>query len=94
MLPMTGAVLQSKYSTAEDERALQGQKAKQQHYYNQHARDLSPIEAGDTVRMRLPGESTWSKGVCTCSILIVLTSHIIYCDVTPCHWYANWCSVI
>ena len=65
MLPMTGAVLQPKYSTAEDERALQGQKAKQEHYYNQHARDLSPIEAGDAVRMRLPGESTWSKGVCT-----------------------------
>ena len=43
MLPMTGAVLQPSYPTAEDERALQGQKAKQKLYYDKHARDLPPI---------------------------------------------------
>ena len=65
LLPMTGALLQPKYPTIEDTRALQGQKERQKYYYNQHARDLQPIAAGDSVRMRLPGQSTWTKGVCT-----------------------------
>ena len=28
-------------------------------------KSLKPIAAGDTVRMRLPGEKRWSQGVCT-----------------------------
>ena len=65
LLPMTQALLEPKYSTAEDAQALKGQKARQQHYYNRQARDLPPISPGDTIRMRPPGQSTWEKGVCT-----------------------------
>jgi hypothetical protein len=62
---MTNAQLMPLYPTADAARALQGQKAKQQHHYDKHARDLSPITAGDTVRMRLPGQKTWTPGICT-----------------------------
>ena len=36
----------------------------QQQYYNQHGRDLRPISPGETVRIRLPGQKTWSVGIC------------------------------
>lgn len=65
LLPTTHFQLNPQYSTAEDAQALQGQKAKQQYYYNRSAKDLPPISSGATVRMRLPGETTWTPGVCT-----------------------------
>ena len=65
LLPITHLQLQPRYPTADDSRALQGQKAKQQYYYDRCAKDLPPISRGDTIRMRLPGESTWTPGVCT-----------------------------
>ena len=57
--------LTPQYQTDSVARALLGQKAKQQHYYNRQARDLPPIPEGDGVRMQLPGERTWTPGVCT-----------------------------
>ena len=65
LLPITNAQLVPQYPTAEMSRALAGQKAKQQHYYDKHAKDLPRISAGDTVRMRLPGQKNWTQGVCT-----------------------------
>ena len=65
LLPLTNAQLQPQYATADDARTLQGQKAKQRYYYNRHARDLPAIARGDAVCMRLPGETTWTPGVCT-----------------------------
>ena len=62
---MTNGQLQPQYSTQEAARALQDQKTKQKHYYDRHAKDLPPIPAGEVVRMRLPGEKTWTPGVCT-----------------------------
>ena len=64
LLPTTQQQLNPRYSTKEDSRALYKQKLKQQHYYNQRGRTLKPIEQGDTVRIRIPGQSTWSRGIC------------------------------
>ena len=65
LLPMFQSQLIPQYPTEDAARALQGQKAKQQQYYNRNAKDLSPILTGETARMRLPGQSTWTPGVCT-----------------------------
>lgn len=64
LLPMTDSQLEPHYPTAEDSQALLDHRAKQWHYYNRGAKDLPPIFSGDTVHMRLPGQSTWSSGVC------------------------------
>ena len=45
-------------------RALMGQKERQRFYYDKHTKPLQPIHQGDTVRMRLPGQRTWSPGTC------------------------------
>ena len=47
LLPMTTSELEPQYSTADAAQALQGLKAKQKLYYNQHAKDLPPIPMGD-----------------------------------------------
>ena len=65
LLPMTQSQLTPRFKTDDSARALLGQKAKQQYYYNGQARDLPPIPAGDGVRIQLPGEKTWTPGVCT-----------------------------
>ena len=65
LLPMSCSQLIPQYPTEDAAQALQGQKVKQQQYYNRNAKDLSPIQTGETVRMRLPGQSTWTPGVCT-----------------------------
>ena len=64
LLPMTHSQLEPLYSTADDARALRGQRAKQRLYYDRNAKDLPPIHKGDVVRMRLPGQITWTPGVC------------------------------
>ena len=64
LLPMTRFQLEPQYSTADDSRALKGQKAKQELYYNRSAKDLTPIPRGAAVRMRLPGQTMWTPGVC------------------------------
>ena len=63
-LPLTETQLKPAFPTDGDTRALQGQKARQQHYYNRHVRELPPISAGEAVRMRLPGEKKWTAGIC------------------------------
>ena len=65
LLPVAGTLLQPRYLTEEETRALIGNKQRQQHYYNKHARPaLRPIGQGETVRMKLPGQKTWSAGTC------------------------------
>ena len=64
LLPIAGCLLQPSFPTEQDTRDLLGRKAKQAHYYNRHIKQLDPIEPGDTIRMRLPGEQTWSAGTC------------------------------
>ena len=62
---MTGTLLKPDYPTEEDAQAINQQKRRQQWYYNQHAKPLKPIATGEVVRMRLPGQKTWSTGVFT-----------------------------
>ena len=65
LLPVAGSLLQPNFPTEEDTRKLIGTKQRQQHYYNKQAKPLEPISVGVTVRMRLPGEKTWSSGART-----------------------------
>ena len=65
LLPTAGTLLKPRYDTDADTRALAGRKRRQSFYYNQHARPLKPIDEGTTVRMRLPGEKTWTPGTYT-----------------------------
>ena len=64
LLPVSTQLLQPRYSTEEDITALVSRKQKQKYYYDQHTKPLPPIVAGDTVWMRLPGQTTWSAGSC------------------------------
>ena len=64
LLPVVGTLLQPRYSNDEEMRALMGQKERQRFYYDKHAKPLQPIHQGDTVRMRLPGQRTWSPDTC------------------------------
>ena len=43
---------------------LLANKARQEYYYNRTAKPLPPLEMGDSVRIRLPGKTTWSAGTC------------------------------
>ena len=61
LLLVTHKQLETQYSTEVDARALVGQKAKQKHYHDKGAKDLTPIPKGDTIRMRLPGQKTCGK---------------------------------
>ena len=65
LLPIAGSLLQPNFPTEEDTRKLLGTKQRQQFYYNKKASPLEPISVGDAVRVRLPGEKTWSPGTCT-----------------------------
>ena len=64
LLPTTQILLEPRFSTEKDMQALRGQKERQCHYYNQHTRTRPPIAPGESVQMRLPGDKTWSPGVC------------------------------
>ena len=64
-LPLCEALLSPRYPTDKDSQALAAQKVKQKHYYNRQTKLRSPISPGETVRMRLPGEKTWTSGTCT-----------------------------
>lgn len=64
LLPAHGALLKPQFPTEKDTQAINRQKQRQQYYYDKHARSLKPLTSGDAVRMQLPGEKTWSLGVC------------------------------
>lgn len=64
LLPITQSLLNPRYSVKQDVQELQTQKQRQERYYNQHGRDVKPIKTGETVRMQLPGQTTWSAGIC------------------------------
>jgi len=64
LLPMAAPLLEPRHSTVNDSRALLAAKAKQEHYYNAHSRPLPDLTTGASVRIRLPGEKTWTPGTC------------------------------
>ena len=63
LLPAHGMLLKPQYPTERDTQAIHGQKQRQQQYYV-HTKPLKQLSPGDSVRMRLPGQQTWSTGVC------------------------------
>jgi len=64
LLPTTEALLCPRYSMEEDTAAIKIQKNRQQIYYDRHVKELKPIQPGQTIQMRLPGENTWTMGKC------------------------------
>ena len=64
LLPAHEVLLQPQYSTERDSQAIYRQKQKQQQHYDAHSKPLKPLAAEDSVRMKLPGEKTWTQGVC------------------------------
>ena len=64
LLPVAGTLLLPRHSTESETRGLLGMKRRQQYYANQHTKPLTPIESGDTIRMRLPGKKRRSVGIC------------------------------
>ena len=65
LLPVAANLLKPHYDTKADTQALAGTKRRQQCYYNRAAKPLKTITPGETVRMKLPGQDTWSPGTCT-----------------------------
>ena len=45
-------------------RAVTDSKLRQARYYNRRTRSLAPLAVGQSIRMRLPEQRTWSPGVC------------------------------
>jgi hypothetical protein len=41
---------------------IESSRAKQKQYFDEGSKELPELKVGDTVRMRLPGQKTWSKG--------------------------------
>lgn len=64
LLPIAGSLLQPSYPTEEDTRKLVGVKQRQKYLYDKQSKPLEPIAIGETVRMRLPGQDTWTPGTC------------------------------
>ena len=58
LLPAHGMLLKPQYPT------INRQKQRQQQYYDVHTKPLKQLSPGDSVRMWLPGQQTWSTGVC------------------------------
>jgi hypothetical protein len=42
---------------------IESSRAKQKQYFDEGSKELPDLKVGDTVRMRLPGQKTWSKGI-------------------------------
>ena len=62
LVPVAGTLLQPRYST--ETRALIGSKQRKQQHCNHHVKPLQPIDQGESVRMKLPGQKTRSPDTC------------------------------
>ena len=63
LLPSLRSSLLPRHPTSVPE-AIARQKARQASYYDRRTRSLPPLALGQTIRMRLPGQDTWTPGVC------------------------------
>ena len=52
------------YPVEENTAGIQKQKNRQRIYYDRHIKELKPIQPGQTIQMRQPGENTWTIGKC------------------------------
>ena len=64
LLPIAGQLLQPRHSTEQDAQDVLGRKERQAFFYNKKTKPLEPIAPGETIRLRLPGQQTWSAGTC------------------------------
>ena len=64
LLPTSEALLKPRFEVKEDQMALQKRKEKQKRYFDRTARSLTPLSTGERIQMKLPGQDTWSSGVC------------------------------
>ena len=64
-LPTTPALLKPQYPTGNIKNGLSRRAAIQRQYYNRNAKILKPLNTGDTVRVRKPGQKTWTPAVVT-----------------------------
>ena len=58
LLPVSTTLLTPDYPTQEHDQKVQKLKQLQEHYYNRQAKALRPLAPGNSVRIRLPGQST------------------------------------
>ena len=63
-LPVTKKLLKPRYSTENERNRMTKCKQKQARYYNKSTRQLPELSEGETVRVKCPGEKTWTKGTC------------------------------
>ena len=63
-LPVTKKLLKPRYSTEDERERMTKCKQKQARYYNKSTRQLPELSEGETVRVKCPGEKTWTKGTC------------------------------
>ena len=63
-LPTSRSNLLPAYPTPHP-RVLADNKLRQAKYYNRRTQPLAPLIVGQPIRMRLPGQRTWTPGVCT-----------------------------
>ena len=64
-LPTTPVLLKPLYPTENIKEGLSRCAEIQQQYYNRNAKVLKPLNTGDTVRVRKPGQKTWTHAVVT-----------------------------
>lgn len=64
LLPIAGSLLQPNSNHEQDSRSLLAQKLRQQIHHDKGTKSLTTLKVGDTVRMKLPGQHTWSQGTC------------------------------
>ena len=62
-LPVTKKLLRPRYSTEHERKRMTECKQKQARYYKS-TRQLPELSEGETVRVKCPGEKTWTKGTC------------------------------
>ena len=64
-LPTTPSLLEPQYPTDNIKEGLRRRAEIQQQYYNRHGKALQPLNTGDTVRIRKPGQKTWTPAEVT-----------------------------
>ena len=63
MLPVKESLLQPEVQRGVKEK-IQKSREEQKTRYDVKSKDLKILKQGDVIRMKLPGETTWTKGVC------------------------------
>ena len=63
MLPTTDTLFKPQYDVNSDNQALRKKKEESRRRYNYGARPLIPLKSGNTVRIKLPGQTIWTPAV-------------------------------